>query len=141
MLGISKDDGDRILTDFLIDITKKNGTKECAEESYKIMEDFNDSQLIVSIIINDSINHSGQKPQEISNFESAILSALATVYSTSDKADVPPQFKDLFLGTDDEVIQKVMRNRKIQFAVQNFTSSFFHFSHFETQYPEISKML
>ena len=80
-------------------------------------------------------------PQEISDFESLILSALSTIYTTCDKSDVPHQFKDLFNGTDEEVINKVNRDRKINFAVQNFVSAFYHYNNFENKYPEISKML
>jgi hypothetical protein len=141
IVGISKEDGDRVLTDFLVNASKKNGTKECAEESYKIMEDFNDSQLVISIIISESMRESKQFPEDIRRFEVQIMSALATLFSTCDKSDVPQQFKDLFFGTEDEVTDKVSRDKKLQFAIRNFVSSFYHFNHFENKYPEITKML
>ena len=141
IVGISKEDGDRMLTDFLVDVSKRNGTKECAEECYKIMDDFNDSQLIISIIISESIRESKQVPKEISDFEIQIMSALSTIFQTVDKGDVPSQFKDLFFGTEDEVTDKVATNKKLQYAIRNFVSSFYHFNHFENKYPEITKML
>jgi hypothetical protein len=141
IVGISKEDGDRVLTDFLVNASKKNGAKECAEESYKIMDDFNDSQLVISIIISESLRESKQFPEDIRKFEVQIMSALATLFSTCDKSDVPHQFKDLFFGTEDEVTDKVSRDKKLQFAIRNFVSSFYHFNHFENKYPEITNML
>jgi hypothetical protein len=141
IIGINKEEGDSILTDFLVDVCKKIGTKECAEESYKIMDDFNDSQLVISIIITKSIKKSGIVPEEVTDFEVNILSALATMFSTCDESDVPPQFKDLFFGTEQEVSEKIAMNKKLLFSVQAFVSAFYHFTDFEKKYPEITKTL
>ena len=105
------------------------------------MNDFNDSQLIISLIISKSIKKAGKMPEEITDFEVKIISALATIYSTCEKSYVPKEFKDLFFGTEVEVTDKIAVNEKIKFAVRHFVSAFYHFADFEKKYPEITKML
>ena len=141
IIGINKEDGDRILENFLIGASKENGSIECAKESIKIMDKFEDSQLIVSLIISISLRNAGQIPESIVDFEVNILSALTTMFSTCDESDIPAEFNDLFLGTDDEVLDKVGANKKIHFAVQAFSNAFYQFDKFEKEYPEITKML
>ena len=141
MVGISKDDGDRIITEFLVQATKKNGTKRCAEESLKIMENFNDSQILVSVLLTNSMLQQGMIPEHVIDFETRIISAISTMFTTCDKSDVPIQLQDLFEGTDDEIIDKISRSRKMQFAIQQFVSAYYTYEIFENKYPEISKML
>ncbi len=141
MIGISKEDGDKILEEFLINISKTNGTKRCAEESFKIMDDFADAQLVISIIMINSMTQQGMIPEHITDFEIQIISALATMFSTADKEDIPIQLQGIFEGTDDEIIEKVGKSRKLYFAVQQFVSAYYHYDLFESKYPEISKML
>jgi hypothetical protein len=47
----------------------------------------------------------------------------------------------MFEGTDDEVVDKVRRSRKMFFAIQNFVSAYYQYDLFENKYPEINKML
>jgi hypothetical protein len=137
MMGMSKEDGDRLLEDFLLNASKSNGTKECAEESYRLMENEADSQLIIS----ESLRRARKVPKDFAVFETNILSAIASMYTTCDKTDIPFQFKDLFFGTEEEIVNKVGKDKKLNFAVKNFVMSFYHFEDFETKYPEITKML
>jgi hypothetical protein len=141
IIGISKEDGDRILENFLVGASKMNGSVECAKESIKIMDSFDDSQLIVSIIVSNSMRRDGQVSEDSINFEVDILSALTTMYNTCTEAEIPIQFGSLFSGTEDEVLDKVGGNKKLHFAVQAFTNAFYTFDKFEKQYPEITKML
>jgi hypothetical protein len=141
MIGISKDDGDKIIMEFLVQATKENGTKRCAEESIKIMDDFNDSQLVISILLVNSMLEQGLIPEHVTDFETRIISALSTMFATCDKSDVPIQLQDLFEGTDEEIIDKVSRSRKMHFAIQQFVSAYYNYEIFENKYPEISKML
>jgi hypothetical protein len=141
MIGINKEDGDKILEEFLINISKTNGTKRCAEESFKIMDNFADAQLVISIIMINSMMQQGMIPNHITDFETKIVSALATMFSTADKEDIPIQLQGIFDGTDDEIIEKVRSSRKLYFAVQQFVSAYYHYDLFESKYPEISKML
>ena len=141
IIGISKEDGDRILENFLIDASKKNGSVECAKESMKIMDRFDDSQLIVSLIISNSMRNAKQMPERVIDFEVEILSALTTMFSTCDKEEIPVEFGKLFSGTEEEVLDKVGANKKVHFAVQAFVNAFYTFDNFEKQYPEITKML
>lgn len=141
ILGINKEDGDRMLTDFLVDFCKKNGTKKCAEEAYKIMEDFQDSQLLITFLLNASIRGGGQIPEEIADFETKIISAFASIFNSCEEEDVPKQFGDLFFGSEDDVFDKLIRDKKIKYATQQFVTAFYTFRDFEARNPEISKML
>jgi hypothetical protein len=141
MIGISKEDGDKILEEFLIQVSKKNGSKRCAEESFKIMDNFSDSQLIISFLMINSMKQQGMIPTHITDFERQIISALTTMFSSADKEDIPIQLQGVFDGTEDEIVKNVMRSNKINFAVQQFVSAYYHFDLFESKYPEISKML
>ena len=141
MIGINKDDGDKILTEFLVQATKDNGSSRCAEESLKIMDNFNDSQMVISIILVNSMMQQGMIPEHVTNFETQIVSALSTMFSTCDKSEIPIQLQDLYEGDEDEIIERVSRSRKMFFAVQQFVNAYYHYDLFENKYPEISKML
>lgn len=141
MVHISKDDGDRILENFLISVSKENGSVECAKESIEIMSEFEDSYLIVHTLVSSSMRNKSQMSDEVINFEVDILSAITTMYSNCNESDVPVQFDNLFSGDEDEVLNKVGRNKKIHFAVRAFIDAFYTFDRFEKKYPEITKML
>jgi hypothetical protein len=141
IIGINKDEGDKILENFLIEATKENGSKACAEESYKILENFQDSQLILGIILSEIMRDKKQISKKIIDFEVRILSAITTIFSECDKSDIPLEFGNLFSGTEQEILDKVSVNAKIIFAVQAFVTAFYNFREFERKYPEITKML
>ena len=65
MIQISKEDGDRILENFLISASKENGSVECAKESIEIMNEFDDSNLIVHTLISNSIRNNGKISDDI----------------------------------------------------------------------------
>lgn len=141
MAILDKEDGDKMLLDFLLEITKNNGTKRCAEESIKIMDNFPDSQLLLSIILVQSLR--GQKliPEYVLDFETQIISALSTIFTTCEVADIPIPLREIFEGTDEEVIEKVNKSRKINYAIQQFVNGYYQYDLFENKYPEINKML
>ena len=141
MIGISKEDGDTILEEFLVNVSKKNGGKRCAEEAYKIMDSYSDSQLVITLIIINSMKQQNLIPEHIMDFEVRIASALATMFSTCDKEDVPIQLQGLFDGSEDEIIENFSQNKKLCFAIQQFVSAYYNYDLFEAKYPEISKSL
>lgn len=141
IIGINKDEGDKILENFLIQATKENGSKACAEESHKILENFEDSQLILGIIVSEMMRDNKQISKKVIDFELNILSAIATIFSECNKSDVPLEFGNLFTGTKKEILDKVSVNAKIIFAVQAFVNAFYTFGYFKRKYPEITKML
>jgi hypothetical protein len=141
MISINKEDGDKILEEFLINISKTNGTKRCAEESFKIMDNFADAQLVISIIIINSMRQQGIIPKHVTNFERQIISALATVFSDAEKEYVPIQLQEIFQGTEEELIEKVRSSKKFNFAVGQFVNAYYQYDFFESKYPEISKMI
>ena len=142
MIGmLNKEDGDKMLLDFLLEVTKHNGSKRCAEESIKIMEDYSDSQLLLSVILSNSFRSLNLVPPHVTNFETQIISALTSIFTTCEKEDIPIPLQEMFEGTDDEVFDKVKRSRKMFFAIQNFVSAYYQYDLFENKYPEINKML
>lgn len=141
MISINKEDGDKILEEFLIDISKKNGTKRCAEESFKIMDNFPDAQLFISIIMINSMKQQGIIPEHVTDFERQIISALATVFSDAEKEYIPIQLQEIFQGTEEELIEKVKNSKKLHFAVGQFVNAYYQYDLFESKYPEISKMI
>jgi hypothetical protein len=138
---LNKEDGDEILLDFLLQLVKKNDSKRCAEESIKIMENFPESQFLLSIIVSNSLREKGFIPNQVIEFETQIISALSTIFTTCEAEDVPLPLRDLFEGTDEQVIEKVRRNRKMYFAVQQFVDAYYQYDLFENKYPEINKTL
>lgn len=141
MISMNKEDGDKILEDFLVDISKTNGSKRCAEESFKIMNNFSDSNLLISVIMTNSMRQQGVIPEHVTDFERQILSALTTMFSLAENEDVPIQLQNLFEGNDDEILEKVRGSKKLFYAVQHFVGAYYHFDLFESKYPEISKMI
>jgi hypothetical protein len=141
MIGINKEDGDKILEEFLIHISKNNGTKRCAEESFKLMDNFPDSQLVISIIMINSMKQQGIIPEHVIDFERQIISALATIFSDVEKQFIPIQLQGIFDGTEEEIAEKVTNSKKLHFAVEQFVNAYYQYDLFESKYPEISKML
>jgi len=141
MIGINKEDGDKILEEFLIHISKSNGTKRCAEESFKLMDNFPDSQLVISIIMINSMKEQGIIPEHVTDFERQIISALATIFSDAEKEHIPIQLQGIFDGTEEQIIEKVRSSKKLHFAVEQFVNAYYQYDLFESKYPEISKML
>jgi hypothetical protein len=141
MIGINKEDGDKILEEFLVQISKSNGTKRCAEESFKIMDNFADSQLVISVIMVNSMRQQNMIPDHVTNFETQIVSALATVFCDAEKEHIPIQLQGLFEGNEEEIIENVRNSKKLYFAVQQFVSAYYQYDFFESKYPEISKMV
>jgi len=142
MIGIiDKENGDKMLLDFLLGISKNNGTKRCAEESIRVMEDFADSQLLLSIILMQSLRNQNLIPEHVLDFERQVISAITTIFTTCDVEDIPIPLREMFEGTDDEVIEKVGNSRKMYFAIQQFVNAYYQYDLFENKYPEINKML
>jgi len=142
MIGIiDKENGDKMLLDFLLEISKINGSKRCAEESIKVMEDFADSQLLLSIILMQSLKGQNLIPDYVLDFERQIVSALTTIFTTCDVEDIPIPLREIFEGTDDEVIEKVGKSGKMYFAIQQFVNAYYQYDLFENKYPEINKTL
>ena len=143
MYSISKEDGDKLLEDFLIQVTNKNGSKRCAEESYKILEDPLDCQLVISVLFKIAFDSNGLTPKHIEEFEAGILSALTTIMCCCDAKDIPkpltPFFEDA--KNDEEIFERVRNSRKLMFAVSQFAITFMQYDYFESKYPEISKSL
>jgi hypothetical protein len=140
-VGINKEDGDRILEEFLVQASKANGTKRCAEESFKIMNSFVDSQLVISILITNSMRQQGLIPKHVIDFEVNVISALTTIFSDAEKEYVPIQLQGLFQGNVEEMIEKVKSSKKFNFAVQQFVNAYYQYDLFESKYPEINKAL
>jgi hypothetical protein len=141
MAMMNKEDGDEVLLEFLLDISKRNGSKRCAEESIKIMDEFLDSQLLLSIIIAKSLKLQNLIPPHVIDFEVSVLSAMSATFTTCEKDEIPLPLQELFEGSDDEIINKVRNSRKISFAITQFVNAYYQYDLFENKYPEINKSL
>ena len=141
--SISKEDGDKLLEDFLIEVTNKNGSKRCAEESYKILENPLDCQLVISVLFKIAFDSNGLTPKHIQEFEAGILSALTTIMCCCDAKDLPKQLRPFFEDTnnDEEIFERVRSSGKLMFAVSQFANAYMQYDFFESKYPEISKSL
>lgn len=132
---------DNILTDIMLQISKTNTSTECAEECFEILNDEISSQLLLGVCMTNSAESQGLKPNEVSFFESQILSALSSVYFNCEESLIPFQLKDFFIGDFKEVSDKVNDSKKFQFAISQFVSAFLAYDNFEQKYPEISKVI
>jgi hypothetical protein len=141
MIAIKKEDGDKILEEFLVQASKINQTKRCAEESFKIMDNSADSQFVISTIIINSIRQQGMFPEYVTDFERQVISALATVFSDAEKEHIPIQLQGIFQGTEEQIIENVRNSKKLHFAIAQFVHAYYEYDLFESKYPEISKMI
>ena len=142
MIGIlDKEEGDKMVLEFLLEISKNNGTKRCAEESIKLMDNFADSQFLLSIILMLSLRNQNLIPNHVIDFERQIVSALSTIFTTCEVEDIPIPLREIFEGTDEQVVEKVGKSRKMSFAIQQFVNSYYQYDLFENKYPEINKTL
>jgi hypothetical protein len=105
------------------------------------MDDFADSQLLLSIILMQSLRNQNLIPDHVLDFERQVISAITTIFTTCDVEDIPIPLREMFEGTDDEVIEKVGNSRKMYFAIQQFVNAYYQYDLFENKYPEINKML
>ena len=142
MTGIlDKEEGDKMVLEFLLEISKNNGTKRCAEESIKLMDNFADSQFLLSIILMLSLRNQNLIPNHVIDFERQVVSALSTIFTTCEVEDIPIPLREMFEGTDEQVVEKVGKSRKMSFAIQQFVNSYYQYDLFENKYPEINKTL
>lgn len=142
MISITKEEGDKILEEFLVEATKQNGSSECAQQSFALMNDNADCHLLLTIILKKMIRESESEPAHILELESSILSALTTVFTTVDDSDIPSDLKGIFEGkSEEDIFDNVVNDKSINFAVQAFVGSFLFFKKFEEKYSEIVKAL
>jgi len=141
MFSIKKDDADRLLEDFLVNVAKINGSKTCADETVNLIRDQSDSQFLTALIVMNSMKKELGIPHKFIDFEARISSALATMFSVCDKEDIPIELKDLFVGDDEQIIDNFNKSHKLNFALQQFVGSYFAYDLFESKYPQITKFL
>jgi hypothetical protein len=141
--NINKEDGDKLLEDFLIEITRENGSKRCAEESCEILESNLDCQLVIETILKNSFKINGMIPNHIKVFEASLLAALITVFSCCEIKDIPKPLHVFFEDTKNEndIFERVKNSKKLRYAISHFVDAYFHYDYFENKYPEISKKL
>lgn len=141
--AINKEDGDKLLENFVVEITNQNGSKRCAEESYELLKHRIDSQLVLSVIMRNTFENSGIIPNHIQDFEVGILSALTSMFCCIDTKDIPKPLQPFFENAknDDEIFERVSDSQKLRYAVSHFVSAYLHYDYFESKYPEISKAL
>jgi hypothetical protein len=140
---INKDDGDKMLEDFLVDLTKSNDSRRCAQESLDILQNHFDRQLLLSVIVRKMLESQSEIPKHILDFEIGMLSALTAVFCTCEIEDIPKPLHKFLKDAknDDEVFERVKDSEKLKYAVSSFIGAYMQFDYFESKYPEINKAL
>ena len=105
------------------------------------MDNFADSQFLLSIILMLSLRNQNLIPNHVIDFERQVVSALSTIFTTCEVEDIPIPLREMFEGTDEQVVEKVGKSRKMSFAIQQFVNSYYQYDLFENKYPEINKTL
>lgn len=129
-----------VLEEFLIEITNKNGTKRCAEESYKILDNQNHSELLKFIIASKFLHSKKLIPQHIKDFEEDMINLFINIYKTNQNI-LPIQFLRIFESEENNITEKVKKSIKLNYAIYQFVSVFNTIDEFESNYPEITKEL
>lgn len=141
--SINREDGDKILEEFVVHVSKQNGSKRCAEESYELLKNYADCQLVLSLIMRNSFMEQGMIPNHIQDFEAGILSALTSMFCCCEPKDIPKPLQPFFENAknDDEIFERVSDSQKLIYAVSHFVSAYLHYDYFQSKYPELSKAL
>ena len=95
---------ENILEEFLIEITKKNGTKRCAEESFRLLENKHHSELLKFIIASKFLHSKKLIPEHIKDFEQDIINLFINIYKTNENI-LPIQFLRIFESENLEHLQ------------------------------------
>ncbi len=136
MIAISKDDSERVVEQFLISLSKENGSQKLAVESMNVLND----KLHKAILLGSLLRTYKDSLKDIDNGEFqmrvCIMSALNCIFDEDcDLEEMPPKFAGLFASEDDDL---AWNNPKLQFAVDQFVSAFYTYELFENKYPNIA---
>lgn len=147
MVGISKDDAERLMEEFLVNASNVDNSREFAMESMNILNDKDLKQVLLGSIIvklKDSIDDkrlNDEKDMRI--FMTNIVNAMMIgctekqLKRCASNNKIPNNLKNCF----SEYVENDWDNPKLQFAFDQFVSAFTAFELFEKKYPKIVKII
>lgn len=147
MVGISKDDAERLMEEFLVNASTVDDSREFAMESMNILNDKDLKQVLLGSIIvklKDSIDDkrlNDEKDMRI--FMTNIVNAMMIgctekkLKRCASNNKIPNNLKNCF----SEYVEDDWDNPKLQFAFDQFVSAFTAFELFEKKYPKIVKII
>jgi len=147
MVGISKDDAERLMEEFLVNASTVDNSREFAMESMNILNDKDLKQVLLGSIIvklKDSIDDkrlNDEKDMRI--FMTNIVNAMMIgctekqLKRCASNNKIPNNLKNCF----SEYVENDWDNPKLQFAFDQFVSAFTAFELFEKKYPKIVKII
>jgi hypothetical protein len=147
MVGISKDDAERLMEEFLVNASTVDDSREFAMESMNILNDKDLKQVLLGSIIvklKDSIDDkrlNDEKDMRIfmTNIVNAMMIGCAEkqLKRCASNNKIPNNLKNCF----SEYVEDDWDNPKLQFAFDQFVSAFTAFELFEKKYPKIVKII
>jgi hypothetical protein len=147
MVGISKDDAERLMEEFLINGSIVDDSSEFAMESMNILNDKNFKQVLLGTLIikiKDSIDDKRLNDEKAMRlFMTNITNAM--VIGCTDKqlkrCSVNNSIPIKLTSSFSEYVSDDWDNPKLQFAFDQFVSAFVAFEDFEKKYPKIVKII
>ena len=147
MVGISKDDAEKLMEEFLINGSNVDDSSEFAMESMDILNDKNFKQVLLGTLIikiKDSIDDKRLKDEKDMRFFMTNITN-AMVLGCTDKqlkrCSVNNAIPINLTKSFSEYVSNDWDNPKLQFAFDQFVSAFTAFEQFEKKYPKIVKII
>lgn len=147
MVGISKEDSERLMEEFLINASIKDDSSEFAVESMDILNDRNFRQVLLGSLIigvKDSIDDKQlNEEKDMRFFMINVVNAMMIgctekqLKACTRNNKIPTNLKNCF----SEYVKDDYDNPKLQFAFDQFASAFRAFELFEKKYPKIAKII
>ena len=147
MVGISKDDAEKLMEEFLINGSNVDDSTEFALESMDILNDRNFKQVLLGTLIikiKDSIDDKRlNEEKDMRLFMTNITNAMVIgctekqLKRCSVNNVIPTRLKNSF----SEYVSDDWDNPKLQFAFDQFVSAFVAYEEFEKKYPKIVKII
>lgn len=147
MVGISKDDAERLMEEFLVNASTVDDSREFAMESMNILNDKDLKQVLLGSIIvklKDSIDDKRLNDEkDMRTFMTNIVNAMMIgctekqLKKCASNFKIPNNLKNCF----SEYVEDDWDNPKLQFAFDQFVSAFTAFELFEKKYPKIVKII
>jgi hypothetical protein len=147
MVGISKNESEKLMEDFLISGSTIDTSREFAMESMNILNDKNLRQILMGSLIiklKDSIDEKRlNEEKDMRFFMTNIVNAMLIgctekqLKTCSRENKIPVKFKNCC--SEDPL--EDWENPKLKFAFDQFVSAFTAFEIFEKKYPKIVKII
>lgn len=139
MIYITPEDGERILEDFTIHANKQNPSSDIANESLLFLNDIKSKKIILASLL---IRHKDQM-KELDNGRIEMRTTIIdTLRKSSDSLIMPDGLLDKFKEClKQHSANDSHKNKRMEFAVDQFVEAFYWFDEIEFKYPNLIKQL